>query len=458
MSAPLLTTLGVKLHLTNHVASIKEDFYNTANFPVAVLLAVGMGLGPYLVWRKWQPDAQKLMWFYATSVIAAILFTIARIKLGSPLFGYHLAAQILFFAASMFALLANGYLLAQKLKTRRGSGEGVISTRTMTAGGVISHIGVAILFIGIGCLVTFVKRDSDVLLQQGKSETVLNGAYEITYIGQTSDYQTDRNNALKFAVASTDGHEKFTALLPFALRSMEGGTRQLFSHPGIAHHFGSDLYIALKDGPDEIYRTPRIKTAIHRGETKQIGPYQVQLIRLDRDPAAAAYVASTGQMPPVFPVTAVLQVTYKGKQSIVQPQFIMRRDDPNAPDTPEVKLPDGWLISFESMSAGSSDMATAGATEVNEGGTFAVREDSGPPIEAFELDVTTRPMIDLVWIGTLLMVLGGLISMRRRIIENRAAPDVDEDAKPASSNGRNGKNGHGKNGSAKPRARTAVAK
>ena len=54
-----------------------------------------------------------------------------------------------------------------------------------------------------------------------------------------------------------------------------------------------------------------------------------------------------------------------------------------------------------------------------------MREDSGPPTEAFQLEVTTRPMINLVWIGTLLLVFGGLISMRRRILENRLMPIPD---------------------------------
>lgn len=430
MSAPLLTQIGVDLHLTHHVASVKEDFYNTATYPVAVLLAIGMGLGPYLAWRRWQPDGQRLIWFYASSVIAAVAFTLIRMALGSPLFGYHLAAQLLLFAASFFALTANGYLLFKKFVPRSVDGGAPVLTSAVTAGGVISHVGVAVLFIGIVCLVTFVRKDSDVLLEQGKTTSVLGGAYNVTYLGQTGNYETDRNNALRFSVVSRDRHEKFTALLPFALRQTEGGNPQIFSHPGIAHHFGSDLYLALKDGPDEVYRTPRIKAPIKLGETRQIGPYTVQLVRFDRDPQAAAYVQETGQMPPTFPVTAVLRVTYQNTQSLIEPQYIMKRDDPDGPEMPEVKLPGGFLVAFDSMNAGSSDKNDPNAGAMNEGGTFAIRENSGPPIEAFELDVTTRPMIDLVWIGTLLMVLGGLISMRRRIVEIKAMPDVEVDVAP----------------------------
>ncbi len=56
----------------------------------------------------------------------------------------------------------------------------------------------------------------------------------------------------------------------------------------------------------------------------------------------------------------------------------------------------------------------------------------GPVLEAFQLDVTTRPMINFVWLGTLLLVAGGLMSMRRRILENRASPipDLDDARSP----------------------------
>ena len=46
-------------------------------------------------------------------------------------------------------------------------------------------------------------------------------------------------------------------------------------------------------------------------------------------------------------------------------------------------------------------------------------------MEAFQIDITTRPLINFVWLGTLLMVAGGLMSMRRRILENREVPIPD---------------------------------
>lgn len=123
-------------------------------------------------------------------------------------------------------------------------------------------------------------------------------------------------------------------------------------------------------------------------------------------------------------MSAVLRVTYQGVTTQVMPQFIRFKDNPN-PSSPELKLPGGWLVGFAGMNAGSLDQNNPGDGAMNEAASITLREDTGPPVEAFELEVTTRPMINLVWIGTLLLVLGGLVSMRRRILENRLVPIAD---------------------------------
>jgi hypothetical protein len=102
----------------------------------------------------------------------------------------------------------------------------------------------------------------------------------------------------------------------------------------------------------------------------------------------------------------------------------MLRDLPDDPESPEVTLPGGWLISFTSMNAGSADPNNPNAGATIESGSFLIRPP-GPVLEGFELEVTTRPMISMVWIGTLLIFFGGLIGMGRRIRENRALPIPD---------------------------------
>ena len=427
LSAPLLTGLGVKLHMADFQGAVREDYHNKALFPIAVLLALGMGIGPHLAWRgKGGPNGARLVWSYAFSVVAALGFVLASKYLGTPLKGQMMIPQLLLFTASVFAVISNGLLLRRLLPGK----EGVKASSPWTIGGVFSHVGAAVLLLGVVCLVTFVKKDPDVTLVQDKPVQVLDDAYTMTYQGQTSDWENDKDNALKFAVVSRDGKEKFTALLPYALRPVEGGEKKIIGHPSIVHHAGGDLYIALKDGPDEFYNTPVYQPKMKLGDVKQVNLgtalrpkiYTVEFMRFDNP--MGAIVRQTGQMPDVFPVAAVLRVTYEGMTTLVKPQFIRYKDSP-LPKSPELKLPGGALVGFSGMNAGSVDQADPGAGAANEMASLTLRKDSGPPHEAFQLDITTRPMINLVWVGTLLLVFGGLISMRRRIQENRLIPIPD---------------------------------
>ena len=421
LSAPLLTSIGVKMHMAAYTATVREDYHNRALFPLAVLLALGMGIGPHLAWRgKGGTGSAKLVWAYAISVVAGLGFVLAAKFLGTPLTGGRLIPELLLWTASVFAIVSNVMLLG-RLFPRKGHIHGIVRP-VWTVGGTLSHLGAATMLVGIVCLVVFYKKDPDILLVQNRPTPIMDGAYTMVYRGMSGDWQTDKDNNLLFDVASTTSKERFTARLPFALRPVEGGEKKIFGHPAIVHHIGGDLYFALKDGPDEFYKTPVMQPKFKLGDVKKIGPYTIEFMRFDNP--LGPVVRATSQVPDVFPVSAVLRVTYHGVTSLVTPQFIQYKGNPN-PKSPELKLPGGWLVGFDGMNAGSTDQANPGAGATNEAATITLREDSGPPTQAFELEVTTRPMISLVWIGTLLLVFGGLISMRRRILENRLEPVAD---------------------------------
>ena len=430
LSAPLLTGLGVKLHIADFQGAVREDYHNKALFPIAVLLALGMGLGPHLAWRgRGGPDGGKLVWSYGLSVLAAAAFVVASKYLGTPLTRVHLIPQLLLFTASIFAVISN-LLLLRRLFPSKG---GVRGASPWTVGGVLSHVGAAVLLLGVVCLVTFVHKQSDILLVQNRPAPALFGAYTAIYRGMSGNPETDKDNALLVDVASTDGKERFKARLPFALRATEGGQKMVFAHPAILHHGASDLYLNMSNGTslEEFYKTPVWKPVMKLGDVKRVNisqdtlhpkVYTVEFMRFDNPMGAS--VRATGQMPDVFPVSAVVRVTYNGITSLVKPQFIQYRDGSTS-KSPDVRLPGGALISFAGMNAGSTDQANPGAGAMNESAALNLREDSGPPALAFYLEVTTRPMINLIWVGTLLLVLGGLVSMRRRILENRLVPIPD---------------------------------
>ena len=428
LSAPLLTGIGVKLHLASFQGAVREDYHNRAMFPLAVLLALGMGIGPHLAWRgRGAANAAKLVWAYAASVVAAAGFVLAAKHFGTSLTGVKLLPQLLLFTASVFAVVANLMLLA-RLFPRRAHVHGVVRP-VWTFGGTLSHLGAAVMLIGIGCLVVFVKKDPDTTLIQNQPVAIMDGAYTAVYRGMTGNPDTDRDNALLVDIASTNGKERYTARLPYAMRATEGGGKKMvFAHPAILHHGVSDLYLNMANstGLEGFYKKPVYSPVLKLGDVKQVNLnptdpahpkiYTIQFLYFDNP--MGPMVRATGRMPAVFPVAAALRVTYHGVTTLVKPKFIQYADNSD-PKSPEIRLPGNAMISFAGMNAGSSDQATPGAGARSQSATVALREDTGPPASAFEMEATTRPMINFVWAGTLLLFCGGLVSMRRRLLENR---------------------------------------
>ncbi|HEX5323461.1 MAG TPA: hypothetical protein VFW40_06725, partial [Capsulimonadaceae bacterium] len=292
------------------------------------------------------------------------------------------------------------------------------------------------LLLGVVCLVTYTRKDAPVLVQDHPI-ALTDLPYSVTYAGMTSPAgMRDRNNDLKFLVQTNDGKQTFTALMPCAVRDVEG-TNELLARPAIFNKWWGDLYFALKSGPDQFFTSPVQRFKLTKGQTADVDGYRVKFIGFSVPPDVAAQV-NQGIMPAIFPVTAVMQVTTpNGKSYPAMPQFVRNRIDPLAPQSPELALPklparpqsdplkgenlpsapppplpDRMVIAFESMIADQG----------NETADFYIRDAVAPPVAAFTIEVSTRPGIGLVWLGTLLIAFGGLLAMRRRALENRLIP------------------------------------
>lgn len=408
MSAPLITSIGQKLHLCANASSVQVSFYNNANFPIAVLMLIGMAIGPYLAWKQSSSeDIGSLQWPYAIAVVAAVAFYFISLKV---LFVRVGVPSLIMFTACAFSVSASVTLLLGRMKRSNG-----LASNLRIASGTLSHLGAAFLLLGVVFLVTL-TRSQDVKMLQDHPVAVDNMNLTVTYAGMTSTLE-DPANLLKFYCQTPDGREHYTALMPLAARNVEG-TKKMLARPSIFHHWWGDMYFALKDGPEQIALTRLYRATLTKGETAQVGNYQLLFESFEVPPAIAAMV-KLGQMPSVFPVTAHIQVTGPdGKVSEASPQFIQRMNDPVSSPSPEVPIAEKsegkpWVIAFTDMDA---DKETA---------AVYVWDASVPPATAFEIEISTRPMIGFVWLGTILIALGGLLSSWRRALENRLSPVPD---------------------------------
>jgi hypothetical protein len=214
------------------------------------------------------------------------------------------------------------------------------------------------------------------------------------------------------------------------MRNVEGNM-QLLARPAIINKWWGDLYFALKDGPEKIDPFTIVNHFnLTQGQTAQADGYKIAFLGFSVPPDVAALVQQ-GQMPSVFPVTAHLLVTTPdGKITPVDTKFIQYKNDPVEPQSPEILLP---KIAGQMPPAVHTGLATLdhpgrmaigfeGMDADSHQATFYVRDATFKPEAAFTIEISTRPGIGLVWLGTILIALGGLFSMRRRALENRLVP------------------------------------
>jgi cytochrome c-type biogenesis protein CcmF len=440
MSAPLITKLW-----TAKGAMAQPSFYNQANYPLAILLSLAMAVTPYLAWKANSGEnlRRKLILPYAFAIALSMLMAGVAVGMGvrQPL-------MLLLFATSVFAVLANIQLALPRLKNR---------TPRRTVGGFLAHAGAGLLIAGVACLVAFSQTAQRVPLYKGFPVEVM--GYKLTYLGMTSHSYDRDSNALRVKVekdgkvwearpryylAPWNNQDTVFANPPAVLPSVytvdaarpATWARMLpWNNP---FHFG-DLYIALaaagpetmNDGQEGRPLNPNAGFVMHDQETKQVGDYSFTFLGLDLDDEARAALAThdpkkMNSLPNVT-FTASIGVEWRGRQEIVTPKIRLEQGTGGVYSTPtRIPGPDGSTVMLNWLPPGKNAWNSENPFRIMLFQTINAED----PTEHVYLDVSTKPMIGLVWAGSLLYTLGGLIAYRRRareagLIGGRASDDND---------------------------------
>lgn len=410
MSAPLITKLW-----TEKGAAAQPSFYNQANYPLAILLAVGMAATPYFAWRATNTETvmKRLFPAYAASIL---------LTFGMLLLGGRDPWMLLLFAAGSFAVLTNALLLVPRLKRRE-------SRRTI--GGFLAHAGAGLALMGIACLVAFSRNEKVTLIKDAPREEM---GYRLTYLGSTTQ-PYDRNNALRIKVERIRDGRTWEANPRLFLAPMPGsGEMTLFANPpaifpesaytpgAIARYVANlvtfrnpypwgDLYIAHQRGPfSQDEHNPNAGFELRAQEEKTLGDYKFKFWGADFDDEVREILkkpnggALLAKMPEIR-VRGLIDVTYKNGETVsLKPEMVL---DPRGGSTSRpVSIPGAphAVLTFDKFQ-GPVAPAQFSTNNVPD------------PTETLLIDISTKPMIGLVWLGTILYTLGGLIAWRRRALE-----------------------------------------
>ncbi|HSB91740.1 MAG TPA: cytochrome c-type biogenesis CcmF C-terminal domain-containing protein, partial [Flavitalea sp.] len=394
-----------KIFNTNFtVGADVEFFYNRIQVFVAIVLGILTAATQYL---KYKDTSKKyfgkkiLIPTIAAIVIAAAISAFGGVDYNQYGPGFLAAIHLAIFAG-VYTVVANaGYIWL------------VLKGTVKASGASVAHVGFGMMMVGI--LLSSAKKEvlsvnkinplnfgseskekgfENLTLFQGIRTDM--GKYWATYEKDTSH---DNGKIMYFHIAmeSKDGREKFY-LKPDLIKNTKG--QEGFSNnPDSKHYWNRDVfsYISYADKMQEGEDTARFKTNIVKaGDTIFYSSGYMVLDQVTLNPNDDKYQFK----PTDTALMAHLQIrSVDGTKYLAKPVYYVRNNQSNfILDT----------VYSQGLAVGLSRVVDAQHVEIS------VKESSRlAPFVA--LKVLEFPFINLLWIGTILMILGFAMSMGRRL-------------------------------------------
>ena len=371
MSSPIFTGFIGK------ASQVDISFYNQVNLPVAIVMALLLGITPFLGWtgEKSGPIVRRLSMPLALTVLAAVIAYVAGVT--SPL-------MLLFTAMAAFGLISNVIIAFRQYRSGWWG-----------LGGPIAHIGVALLLIGIIGSGNFTESKK-VMLKQGEPQSVF--GYDITFHG-TKPMPDTKDQVL---LEVSDGVSSFEATPRLYYSQYNQGVMR---EPHIKVLPLKDLYLSPMElqGGEAEHHHPELELAM--GEKKEINGYEIGFEKFEM----GQHTESAAML-----VGAVLNIPVNGQNHRVVPTISFDRDGQR--ETTPVSLParvnpsKGTVQPQVILSA----MQVEGKRILLEFHGFGDEETHARPA-ALLLDVSMIPMMMVIWTGVVLIIGGSLLAFFKRL-------------------------------------------
>jgi cytochrome c-type biogenesis protein CcmF len=365
-SAPLLTKVMA------NPSQVGPSFYNRVSLPIALLIALLLALVPYLSWRgnKFSEIARKMIFPAIFAVVATI---------GAVVWKVHDVFHITFILLASLALATN---LQKTLGKFRVSG-------LRGAGGYLAHVGVGVILLGIIASSGY-DESTKVTLTQGVPRQVGDLSFTFKRFIPRQGFEKER---MEVEVVRK-GQKPF---LVYPKLFVNQRTKQVMANPDIRTTALQDLYVSPIDFDAG---QPRLQLA--KGSSGRVGDVEVKFTGFDLQAEGNAMAAMAAGKP--VTIGASLVVTRGGQTVDVKPLYKLNPASGQV-DTPPVPLPGGGAVFVSGINASS------GAVQLETAGIASPMKLS--------VDVTRKPLIQLVWFGLYIVILGGGAATFQRLREVR---------------------------------------
>jgi cytochrome c-type biogenesis protein CcmF len=376
-SAPIITGI-----LQGKKSAVDPSFYVTTTLPLGIVIAFLSGIGQLLWWRS--SKAEALIRSLLGPFAAAVVFIG-----GLVIYGMRDFWIIVFTFGSVFSLFINILV-----------GYRIFKGNPKFSGGTIAHIGLALMFLGFVSSARYDDK-ATVSLEKGKPVEVLNG-YKMTYVGYVP---TERERyAFNVHVEKGDQHFVISPVMYYS-----EFTQGLMRNPDIVNLVWKDFYVAplsldVAKGGGERNET------FTKGEARQIGGVGLKFVDFEFSDEDKGRMA-TGE---AFTIGALFEISADKRSEKVHVTMVSSGGEVQYPPA-KSSLTD-MEFTLVRLQPNREDPSQS-RVEISISGSRGKEGRSSP--ETLVVEASIKPMINLVWVGTLTMLVGFIVTIVRRTQEAR---------------------------------------
>jgi len=360
-SSPLITSLF------GNPSNVSVNYYNTLAGPIAILMALLIALAPILRWKTDSTDKLKTI-----SIHAALSIVITA---GAFFLGMTKVLSLIVFMIAIFSILINGQIALKMWKKKN-----------YRFGGYLTHVGIGFMIIGI-LISSVYDRSQKITLPKGSEFSVM--GYHLQYEGKQPS--PDGKDKVKVLVNNKTLYAKFY---------WSDYSRAYMVSPAVKNTVIYDLYISpiqIISATDNQFSGDQV--VLKKKQQQKYDDYVLEF---------TGYEMNQHQMQGgEIHLATVINVYDKGGQLLgtVKPGITMRGEKK---DLQAAYLPDTEReINIKGINVDQGTISLVVAKKDAQKDPYAGRE-------LLAVEVTIKPMINLLWLGTVLMIIGFIMSIIQR--------------------------------------------
>ncbi|MFQ5604594.1 MAG: heme lyase CcmF/NrfE family subunit [bacterium] len=382
LGSGLVTILGTSFPLISRLftqpSNVNISFYNQVNLPFAIAMTVLLGIAPVL---KWGASNRELLKRLSISLVLTALSAVFAF-----LQGVRDGVILLFMTTTAFAFFSNGQVLLQQLRFN-----------WRMTGASLTHVGVALMFLGIIVSGNF-DEEQHVVLTQGEQTTVLGKQLLLEGLSPKENGKDELN------IRVVSEESEYVANPRHYYSEYNKG---MMREPFIDYGWVQDFYISPIETRTGDQHDEHVQLYLKKGEKKQLDGFEILFTSFEMHSHAENGVMQVG---------AKLEIAQGEQKFAVTPALMMSGNQRKAVPA-EFPVSAGNYSSKPSVSLVGINANEKSVQLDFHGLGNPANGDAVPVKMQASINVSKKPFMNVLWLGTILISLGTVISIKRRSSE-----------------------------------------